>query len=237
MHPAPMPRPSTDRPVPQRRRITQPLTASDRAVSWWADGSVWSLAIANAIALGVAILEGWDLDALVIVYWAQSVIIGIANVFRILALDRFSTENFTINDQPVDPTPATKRHVAAFFTVHYGLFHAVYLAFLVHRAGSGLAQLIGLSFWVCVVSFALNHYWSYRYNRDLDRQGTPNIGTLMFTPYARIIPMHVVIGSGAALSPSSWGMLAFVGLKTLADAIMHAVEHAQLKKVRAAPQP
>ena len=30
-------------------------------------------------------------------------------------------------------------------------------------------------------------------NRDLDRQGTPNIGTLMFTPYIRIVPMHITI--------------------------------------------
>jgi hypothetical protein len=47
----------------------------------------------------------------------------------------------------------------------------------------------------CTVAFALNHLWSYRYNTQLARQGTPAIGTLMFTPYLRVLPMHFTSSS------------------------------------------
>ena len=80
-----------------------------------------------------------------------------------------------------------------------------------------------------MLAFALNHFWSYRYNRDVDRQGTPNIGTLMFTPYVRILPMHLTILTGGLLGK---GLLLFGGLKILADVVMHLIEHAQLQKVR-----
>lgn len=210
------------------RNAMRPPHAGDAAPHYMADGSVWSLIAANAIALGIAGYEGWSTASLMLVYWAQSVVIGAANVFRILALDRFSTENFRINNRPVDPTPATKRQVAAFFALHYGLFHVVYLVFL---ATDG-APLFVPGFWACTAVFAVNHLWSYRYNRDLDRQGTPNIGTLMFTPYLRIVPMHLTIIFGGLFVHTGAGLLLFGALKTAADVAMHAVEHMQIKKIR-----
>ena len=210
------------------RTLVRPPRAGDAAPHTTVDGSVWSLVAANAIALGIAGYQDWSTASLMLVYWAQSVVIGAANVFRILALDRFSTENFRINNRAVDPTPATKRQVAAFFALHYGLFHVVYLVFL---ATDG-APLFMPWIWVCTAAFAANHLWSYRYNRDLDRQGTPNIGTLMFTPYLRIVPMHLTIIFGGLLVHTGAGLLLFGALKTAADVAMHIVEHMQIKKVR-----
>ena len=214
----------------QARNLVRPPRAGDAAPHTTVDGSVWSLVAVNAIALGIAGYLGWSAASLMLVYWAQSVVIGAANVFRILALDRFSTENFTINNRPVDPTPATKRQVAAFFALHYGLFHVVYAVFL--ATGSGGAALFMPGFWVCTPAFAANHLWSYRYNRDLDRQGTPNIGTLMFTPYLRIVPMHLTIIFGGLFVHTGAGLLLFGALKTAADVAMHVVEHMQIKKIR-----
>jgi hypothetical protein len=154
-------------------------------------------------------------------------VIGVSNVFRILALDRFSTTDFTINNRRVQPTPATKVKVAAFFSVHYGLFHLAYLVFVLFDARG--EPLMNAWFWAGAVGFALNHLWSYRYNRDLDRQGTPNVGTLMFTPYLRIIPMHFTILTGGLLGQGAASLLLFGALKTVADVAMHVVEHARLK--------
>ena len=213
-------------------RLAARTSPGDRAPPPIADGSVLSLVTANLIALIVAMLEGWDLAALMAIYWAQSIVIGISYVLRILHLERFSTENFTINDRPVDPTPETKVKVAAFFVVHFGAFHAAYLAFLA-KEGVG-AALTDVGSWLCIGLFAANHVWSYRYNLELDRQGTPNIGTLMFTPYVRVVPMHVTIVVGALLMESVTGLLLFGALKTIADVAFHVIEHNQLKKVRAA---
>lgn len=210
------------------KQVVVPPRAGEAAPPFVLDGSVWSLVAANILALAVALYQDWHVTSLMLLYWGQSVVIGISYMLRILALEKFSTENFTMNDQPVDPTPSTKRQVAFFFLIHYGIFHAVYLGFLV---SGPFDQPVALDrwFWACTAVFALNHAWSYRYNRDLDRQGTPNIGTLMFTPYIRILPMHLTILAGGLIIGG--GLLLFGALKTLADVGMHFTEHQRLKKI------
>ncbi len=208
--------------------VFAPLGAGDKAPPIQADGSIWLLAASNLVALAVAILSGWRLSDLMLVYWIQSVLIGVSYFFRILNLDRFSTENFRINDRSVDPTTATKRFTAFFFAVHYGLFHAVYLVFIVADAKGG--SLLDAGLVICSAVFIVNHYYSYRYNRNQDRMGTPNIGTLMFTPYLRIVPMHLTIVFGATQLLSTLGMLFFGSLKTVVDLAMHHVEHSRLKR-------
>lgn len=186
------------------------------------------LAASNGLVIVIALALDWTLVSMMLVYWTQSVVIGVSNVCRILALERFSTENFTINKRPVDPTPQTKRQVATFFMLHYGIFHFAYLVFIVTEAGD--EPLFDAGFLVCAAAFALNHLYSYRYNRDLDRRGRPNIGTLMFTPYLRIIPMHLTIVFGLSRAHGSLGLLFFGGLKTAADVLMHYVEHLRLQR-------
>ncbi len=209
------------------RQVVTPPAAGEGARAVTADGSVWLLLVSNLLTLGVALWQGWSAGSLMIVYWAQSVIIGVANVCRILALERFSTENFTMNDRPVDPTPSTKRQVAAFFALHYGFFHFGYLVFIL--AETRATDLFEPWFWACTAVFAVNHVFSYRYNRDVDRQGRPNIGTLMFTPYVRIVPMHLTIICGGFLAHSTFVVLVFGALKTVADVVMHHIEHARLQ--------
>jgi hypothetical protein len=202
---------------------------SDEPRSWAADSSVWSLVAVNAIALALALHQHWSLASLLMLYWAQSVVIGIANFFRILNLDQFSTEHFKVNDQPVEPTPQLKRRTAWFFAAHYGLFHLVYLGFILGFS-RGAATWTG-SLALCSALFALNHLWSYRRNRELDRQGRPNIGALLFMPYGRIVPMHAIILSGALFAPAGIGIAIFVALKTAADVAMHVIARAVLRKV------
>jgi hypothetical protein len=208
--------------------LFRPRSAADPVPPVALDASLWALVAANALTLVVALWQSWDPRSLMLVYWAQSVVIGVSNVFRMLALDRFCTENFRINGRPVEATSATKRRVAAFFALHYGLFHAVYFAFLAIE-GDGVA--FDGWFALCTLLFAANHLYSHRYNVAVDRRGTPNIGTLMFTPYLRIVPMHLTIILGGMLG-GGLGLLLFVTLKTVADAAMHLVEHGELRRQR-----
>ena len=202
----------------------KPLTSKDTLTTPAADSSVWALLGANLFALIIAFLQGWSLAELMLIYWAQSVIIGASYVARIRSLDKFSTKNFKINNKPVEPTESTKRQTAVFFTLHYGFFHFGYLMFIISTASGALFD---LGFLLCTVAFAFNHMFSYRYHRDMDRAGTPNIGTLMFTPYIRIVPMHLTIVLGESLAGTN-NLLLFGLLKTAADAIMHVVEHKRL---------
>src|SRR3989338_7760044 len=85
-----------------------------------------------------------------------------------------------------------------------------------------------MDFFISVIwlFFFVNHLFSYFYNRPRDTK-KPNIGALMFYPYARIIPMHFTI----FLSSSFLGALpVFLILKTFSDAVMHIVEHKFIRK-------
>lgn len=59
------------------------------------------------------------------------------------------------------------------------------------------------------------------------------LGTLMFLPYARVVPMHLTIIFGGMLArDSAFALLLFCSLKTAADVLMHYVEHRVLQRDR-----
>ena len=145
---------------------------------------------------------------------------------RIRSLKAFSTEGFTINGKQPDETPATKRKTAFFFLVHYGFFHVVYFIFLnIQHPFGALPEYDWVFLSLCILGFVGSHFYSYRYNATRDfRDRKPNIGSLMFYPYLRILPMHLTIVIGAG-STGVASLLMFMMLKTLADMGMHVVEH------------
>ncbi len=193
--------------------------------------STRSLLIANAVTLAMALIFQWPLSLLLWPYWIQSVVIGYFSRKRILALERFSTDGYEENGRPTEPTEETKKSSAGFFTLHYGFFHFVYAIFIGSRAGElGRWDWVGIA--VAAASFIWNHRYSFQQNIEADATGTPNIGTLMFLPYLRVIPMHLTILVGGAFSGSfsPWALIVFSLLKTAADVAMHRFEHKLLQK-------
>jgi hypothetical protein len=200
--------------------------------------STRNLILSNAATAAVALVLGWPVEVLLWPYLLQSLVIGWYGRRRLLALRLFSTDGFTMNGAPVPPTPESQRKVAAFFTLHYGAFHAAYVAFLVSRTPTfDFWDALGLA--AAAASFIANHGASFRENFAADRRGCPNLGALMFLPYARIVPMHLVIVFGASRGGDGvLALLLFTVLKTAADVLMHHVEHAMLQKAgRYAPNP
>jgi hypothetical protein len=194
-----------------------------------ADRSVGVLVFANLVALGIAWATGMGLQQLMAVYWVQSVIIGVSHFIRIMSLQKFSTDGFSSNGRRIPEDAGGKRSTAFFFAVHYGFFHIGYLVFLLVGSKTGaLGSAAGLA--LCALVFALNHGYSLKHNIRRDARGTPNLGTLMFLPYARIFPMHLLIILGATMHATAAHLLLFVGLKIVADVAMHTVEHHVLGK-------
>lgn len=189
------------------------------------DLSALSLLISNLAAIGFALVQNWDLAVLMWIYWGQSVIIGFSNFARILNLKEFSTKGMYVNGRAVEPTTKTKRNTAFFFLCHYGFFHLIYFLFLIGTAQLAPGDVAPVM--LCVALFLVNHSFSFLYNLKRDLARKPNIGTVMFFPYARIIPLHLTIILGSILAKGMGGMILFLSLKTLADLIMHAVEHAR----------
>ena len=188
---------------------------------FYMDLSFWTLMTSNLIVITWALLEGWSLAIIMWVYWSQSVFIGIFWFFKILALKDFSTKGFKINDRPVKPTKETKNQTAIFFLIHYGFFHIMYSIFL----GGKFKSVPILQLLVSASIFLGYQCFSFFYNKKWEAKGKPNIGNMMFFPYARIIPMHITI----IIAFSDWGqqqaLALFLFLKLLADMVMHVVEH------------
>jgi hypothetical protein len=225
-------------------RLDMPDTPSDRAV--------WGIVATNAVVVGVAAIGDGGLLMLLWPYWVQSVVIGAFAARRIYVLERFSTDGFSINDRAVEPTRSTARQTAGFFVLHYGIFHLVYLGFLIgFTATAGAIGIVPVTdtssgevyqfavgvmsrwdhLWLVVlgIGFWQSHGASHREHVAADLAGTPKIGTLMGLPYARILPMHLTIIFGALLGGGG-SVVLFGGLKTLADVIMHKVEHRLLQQ-------
>ena len=187
------------------------------------NASARNLLLANGATLAAALAFDWDSGWLLWPYWIQSVIIGWYARRRMLALRQFTTKGLSSNGRRVPEDAAGKRSVANFFAMHYGFFHLGYLVFLWQQhalAGSALDLLVLVA---CGVSFALSQRQTYAAQHAADLRGKPNLGTLMFMPYLRVVPMHVAIIAGGLL-PDIGGVWLFVALKTAVDLALDAID-------------
>lgn len=178
------------------------------------DFSLVGLLASNVVALSVAYATGMPLRELMIVYWIQSVIIGIISFLRLCTVAYVDTRN------PVATQLGDRAFHAIFFVVHYGFFHILYLFFLGPFPPERMQ-----SYLLCGLVFAAGHLYSFLRNFRRDRAGRPDISLVMWLPYARVLPMHLVILFGSSLPGGTANFLIFGALKIAADAVMHITEH------------
>ncbi|MBT8508728.1 hypothetical protein AZH53_09955 [Methanomicrobiaceae archaeon CYW5] len=207
------------------------------------DTTVLSLVAANLVAIVLALAGGWSLATVIFIYWAQSVIIGVFTVARILSLDIGGVAVPTTATSGPAAVPAWFARygtwaLAGFFALHYGLFHFGYLEFIdifAFSAGEAPWTQPGVLL-ACGVFFA-NHLYSFLYYR-VQRPNVPvtadTVKEIFVAPYARIIPMHItiIVGGFASLVLGAVGfdatpfiLVLFLGLKTYVDVRMHVGKH------------
>jgi len=188
------------------------------------DNSGIVLIITNVITIFLAASQGWNLKVIMLIYAIQNLIIGAFHARKILDLKEFSTKGFKLNGKRPEATEATKIQVAIFFLVHFGIFNIAYVITLI-GSSKGLIGPAGVGILLASITFLINHYYSYKYNKKTDSTKVRNIGHMMFFPYFRIIPMHLTIALGIFLAKSTEALVFFMVLKTIADWIMHKLEH------------
>ena len=199
-----------------------PATLGTPVASGYLNGPVAGILAGNALTLAGALYNHWPAYPVLVVYWAQSVAIGIANVIRIWELKDFTTRGLTSGDRPVPETPAGKRMIARFFAFHYGVFHAGYALFLFGGHRGAMERQTWLLIGLNVALFAGSHIWHALGEHGNGYRDKPNLGTLMFYPYLRVLPMHLAMILGAAFP--SGALPLFIVLKTGADLGMHEIE-------------
>jgi hypothetical protein len=193
------------------------------AIEVWRDPTARVLLGANLLTIVIALIEGWELGTVMWIYWAQSIIIGFFTVIQMLSLREFSTEGLEDGGQPTAPPTASKRQLAFFFALHYGIFHLAYMVFLICE--TQMPRDDALSALICVGAFLANHFYSFLRHRAESAGKRLNIGGIMILPYARVIPMHLTIVLGLPFGAGAIGTVFFLLLKTLADLLTHRYKH------------
>lgn len=183
--------------------------------------SVWALIAANLIPVAGVLFAGWETWQLLLLFWAESAVIGLFNILKMLRIGGLRA-----------------LFLAMFFTVHYGGFMAGHLLFIYSLFGSqdgaapSLTPLLGdfLDMAPALMAFLISHGISFFRNflgaeeyrdRSLNRQ--------MAAPYKRIILMHVSIIFGGFLAESLDSalpaLLLLIALKLAVDLWAHRKSH------------
>jgi hypothetical protein len=199
-------------------KFSQKLAPHYAQINW--DSSVVGVLFSNLLIVVFAFFFSMNFGEIVWTYWLQSIIIGIFSAHDMWTVTNFSTSGLLMNDKPVPETKAGKRSTALFFVAHYGFFHFAYMIFLFALYSKGASWFFVL---LGGLSFLFAHWHSYRTNRDRDRQIRRNLGSMMFRPYLRIVPMHLTIILGSRFEDS--GLIFFMLLKTASDVGMHLWKH------------
>jgi len=145
--------------------------------------------------------------------------IGLFNFLHILDLKDFSTEGY----QRLYPfvNISIKAQMAVFFLFHYGILHIMFLLFLLYM-WAVTPSLSPPMLALCIIVFLITHASAYWMNRRRDVNRKPNIGDVVFHPYARVLPMWLTLTIGIRYGTGSLDTLVlFLALKTVADVIMH----------------
>jgi Family of unknown function (DUF6498) len=153
-------------------------------------------------------------NTIVWIYWLQSVLIGFFNFFELLLVKEPDEKSMSINSQPV--VKGSMGCAAWFFLFHFGFFHFVYAIFLLVLKTKGVNGKLVL---ITAGIFLLESTIQFIRKRIQAEAGTVNVGKLFFTPYLRIVPMHLMILAPAILGISA--SVVFLILKTIADLGMY----------------
>jgi hypothetical protein len=188
------------------------------------DSSLIAVVAANVLVLGIAYASNMELRDVMIVYWIQNIIIGVTSVVRLGVVGWMEPRKGSFMTDRGD-----RMFYAFFFFIHYGFFHVIYLVFL---SNNGLPPELTQNRVLCGLAFAMGHGYSFLRNFRRDLASRPDVALLMWLPYLRILPMHLVLIAARFAPPGTATLLLFGTLKTLADAAMHMTEHRVLARGR-----
>jgi hypothetical protein len=154
------------------------------------------LIIANLVPLAGTVFLGWDLSDVMVLYWAESAVIGFFNLCKIAVIGRWAA---------LFAGPFFLGHFGGFMSVHFLFIYTLFVKGLNGGDGSGgdladVAQLfIGL--WPALAVLFASHAFSFFQNflgrREYRRR---TVRDQMSEPYSRIIFMHLVLIFGGGLT-------------------------------------
>ncbi len=191
------------------------------------------LVLANLVPLYGVFAWDWEVFPLLVLFWAENVIVGVLNAARMLAVD------------PADPLLwGTKLLLVPFFCLHYGMFAAAHGIFVLsgmfgghgykadglNPVGAALEAFRDFGLWLPAAILAASHlfsfFWNFLWRGEFRRA---ELKPLLHKPYVRVFVLHfaILFGGMAAqqLGSPVWALVLLIGLKTAIDVKAHLKEH------------
>ena len=182
------------------------------------------LIIANLVPVAGSVFLGWNLGDVMVLYWAESAIIGFVNLWKIAIIGRWVV-----------------LLMGPFFVGHFGGFMAVHFLFLYTIfvkpesgmvSGNDLADVTQLfvALSPALAALFISHAFSF-YKNFLGRHEYRGrtLNQQMTEPYSRIIFMHLVLIFGGGLSMVLGNpapvLILVIGLKIYFDVRAHLKQH------------
>lgn len=212
-----------EEPVEKTDTVLERMPSENQPVSL-ASASSLALIAANLVPVAGAVFLGWKLSDVMVLYWAESAVIGFFNVCKIAVIGRW----FALAAGP-------------FFLGHFGGFMAVHFLFIYmifvkgpDSAGGDLAEVARLFMvlWPALLALAISHAYSFFANfLGRGEYKGRTVKDQMSEPYARIVFMHLVLifggGLSIALGQTDLVLIAVIAAKIFVDLKSHIREHSK----------
>jgi hypothetical protein len=183
------------------------------------------LVAANLVPLAGVLFLDWRLGDVMVLYWAESAIVGVFNVFKMAVIDRVAVWV---------AGPFFLAHFSAFMAIHFLFIYMLFVRGLdVQGTGMPLSEVADMfvQLWPALLALVVSHGFSFFVNFLGHREyAGRRLKDQMAEPYTRIIIMHVTLILGGfivmALKAALPVLVLLIGLKIAADAKAHVKQHA-----------
>lgn len=194
--------------------------------------AVISLIVANTVPLYGTFALGWNVFSIMLIYWFESAIIGYFTLLKMRKVDQPFNKSFgvanSINNLPTFFKSLIKGFLPNFFAMHYGIFMTVHFALLFGFFYSPEVSFLAIA--TSCASLIMSHFVSYQTNfinnKEYKRLSQDQ---LFFSPYPRVIAMHMTIILGAFFvlntGRSQIALAILVAIKTVVDLLTHLLQH------------
>jgi hypothetical protein len=214
-------------PVPEETvetLVAEPVVENEPGT--WLTPATLALIVANLVPVAGTLFFGWKLSDVMVLYWAESAVIGFYNLLKIAVIGKW----FALFAGP-------------FFAGHFGGFMVVHFLFLytlfVKGPGAddvsgdlGEVAMLFYGLWPALLALFISHgvsFWTNFIGRREYKSRTVN--SQMSEPYGRIVFMHLVLIFGGAvtmfLGESTPVLLVVIGLKIGFDIKAHLKERSR----------
>jgi hypothetical protein len=200
------------------KNFVPPVKATQRRLPV---ASMLVLVAANTLPLFGVLLGGWTLAEVMVLFWAESAVIGFYTLLKIAVVSKWWA-----------PFPAL------FFTGHFGGFMAIHFLFIYEMfvrgmgaerpAPGALDALTPLltELWPALLALFVSHGVSFALNFIARREyENANVASLMSAPYARIVVMQFTIIFGGwvvmMLQNPLLALVLLIVLKVITDLRAH----------------